>query len=217
MRALLSLVPLMALLLAGCGAIDRMSSESGTVPSAANVITAQLDEQILARFMPGIEAQKQMNSKQLEATRQSVRRSISIVGTVPVHIDNFEVTCPLARQMLEEVSRGLASLGYSFKELRKGNRIYMHPNTGEFVLTRNTKRLAERNVSSEAVLAGTYVQSPVQVRFSMRLLHTPDSEVLAIGTGTVPITDDVRALLRDTTKTNVRVQPSTGTRLGKSK
>ena len=44
---------------------------------------------------------------------------------------------------------------------------------------------------------GTYVVSGEQVRFSMSLIHTTSNEVLAKGTATVPITDDLLPLLED--------------------
>jgi hypothetical protein len=67
-------------------------------------------------------------------------------------------------------------------------------------------------VTTEAVLAGTYVVTPEQVRFSMRLLHVPSNDILAMATATVPITNDLKPLLHDR-KEPQKVVPSIGTKL----
>ena len=59
------------------------------------------------------------------------------------------------------------------------------------------RKLASRVGTSHAGLAGTYVVSADNVRFTMRLIHTTSNEVLAMGTATVPINDDVLPLLYD--------------------
>lgn len=51
-----------------------------------------------------------------------------------------------------------------------------------------------------------------QVRFSIRLIHTSSNEVLAMGTATVPITDDLRPLVREA-RPGRRLAPSVSTRL----
>ena len=59
------------------------------------------------------------------------------------------------------------------------------------------RKLASTLGTGQAILAGTYVVSGEQVRFSMSLIHTTSNEVLAKGTATVPITDDLLPLLED--------------------
>ena len=211
MRALMLLLPAL-MLLTGCATIQEYTHR-GTVPLAADIITDQIDEQILARYMPSENMQRDMTADEVDMARKCIRSKITIMGTVPANVNNLEVTCPLARQMMEEVSRGLMARGYKFQELRKGRNIYFQPQEGEFVLTRKTGRLERRTVESEGILAGTYVTTPVQVRFSMRILSTLNSEVLAIGTGTVPISDDVRPLLVNTSAAPSKVVPSIKTNL----
>ena len=50
---------------------------------------------------------------------------------------------------------------------------------------------------SSVVMVGTYIRTNRSVRVNIRLLHTPSNEVLAMGTATVPITDDLRPLVRE--------------------
>ena len=200
--------------LPGCATVGL---GSGNVPKAADSIAEQMDKQLLARYTPpkaqGQSLSDTMSGPSREEINRSIRGSITIMGTVPVNINNLEMSCPLARQMTEEISRWLVNAGYHFQELRKGKDIYFEKQQGEMLLTRDTKLLASRSVVSQAILVGTYVVSPEQVRFSMRLLHTPSNEVLAQGTATVPITPDVPPLLVNTGSGPVKIEPSVNTRL----
>ena len=145
--------------------------------------------------------------------RESLARArIMIMGTTPVNINNLDEASPLARQMTEEISRWLINEGYRCQELRKGRDIRFDKLKGEFILTRDVRQLASSSGTSQAVLAGTYVATSEQVRFSIRLIHTSSNEVLAMGTATVPITDDLRPLVREP-RAGDGLAPSVSTRL----
>ncbi|SDF07525.1 FlgO family outer membrane protein [Desulfovibrio legallii] len=168
-----------------------LAAAAGNVPRAADSIAKQMDEQLMMRYAgddPGMTSSE----------RKSLARArIMILGTTPANINNLEESSPLARQMTEEVARWLVNKGYRFQEIRRGSVIRFDQRRGEFYLTRDVRKLAATSGTGQAVLAGTYVVSREQVRFSMRLIHTTSGEVLAMGTATVPITDDMRNLVRD--------------------
>ena len=167
------------------------AAASGNVPSAAVRIAKQLDEQLMMRFSGN---SGDMSRKDSEAL---ARARIMIMGTTPVNINNLDEASPLARQMTEEISRWLINAGYRFQELRKGRDIRFDKLKGEFILTRDVRQLSSSSGTSQAVLAGTYIATSEQVRFSIRLIHTSSNEVLAMATATVPITDDLRPLVRE--------------------
>lgn len=168
-----------------------LTAAAGTVPSAADRIARQLDEQLMMRYASD---DSDMSKKQ----RQALARSqIMIMGTTPANINNLQAASPLARQMTEEISRWLVNAGYRYQELRKGSYIRFDRGTGELILTREVRKLTTTRGTGQAILAGTYVVSGEQVRFSMSLIHTTSNEVLAKGTATVPITDDLLPLLED--------------------
>ncbi len=197
-----------ALLLFCVMSLPVPASAVGSVPKAADDIAKQMDKQLMIRFGGKSPAWTGSGSQEDRA----IRNRLSVMATVPVNLNNLDVSCPLARQMTEEISRWMVNAGYQFEELRKGKDIFFSKPTGETLLTRDTRLLATRQVSSEAILVGTYVITPDQVRFNIRLLHTPTNDVLAMGTGTVPITDDVRPLLTDSRTKNI-IAPSIRTRL----
>ncbi len=178
-------------------------------PKAANSIAKQIDQQLMAR---GGLQDGALSKDKLKARRKVVRRQITIVGTTPVNLNDLKVSNALARQMTEEVMRWLANAGYQVREIRKGRDLRFQEGVGEMLLTRKRSELDRTTSTSVAVLTGTYVISPEQVRFTMRLLHTPTNDVLGIGTATVPITPDVPPLLRENRRPQ-RIMPSVGTRL----
>ena len=168
------------------------------IPSAADSIGRQLDKQLVQRY-----AVKTADDGLSQSERERRMRARTVImGTVPADINDLNVSCPLARQMTEEISRYLVDRGYRFQELRKGSYIRVHPETGELLLPRNVRQMASRVGTSHAVLAGTYVVSAKNVRFTMRLIHTVSNEVLAMATATVPINDDVLPLLYDFSSSN---------------
>ena len=187
MSRLLFLLGVQALLLfplsATAGVLDMLDSLliGGTVPRAAQKIADQMDDQLMRRIgdLPG------------------GRDYVMIVSTVAVSLSDLSESSPLSRQISEEVMNALIAKGYRASELRKGKEIIMHPRKGEMLLTRNQAQLASRDVKSVAVLAGTYVVTPDNVRFNMRLIHTPSNEVLAMGSATVPVTDELQLILSD--------------------
>ena len=74
-------------------------------------------------------------------------------------------------------------------------------------------RLAGRKGIGQAILAGTYVISGEQVRFTMSLITTTGNEVIAKATGTVPITPDLMPLLQENMPAGSGLKPSVYTRL----
>ena len=182
---------------ASAGWFDQLISTTGTVPKAAQRIADQMDEQLMSRIgdAPG------------------GRANVMIVSTVSVSLNDLNESNPLSRQISEEIVNALLAKGYRANELRKGKEIDMHPKKGETFLTRSLPRLATRDVASVAVLAGTYLITPDNVRFNMRLINTPTNEVLAMGSATVPVTREVEPLLSDQKKKTGPPQPSVYTRL----
>lgn len=183
----------------------------GNVPKAANEVAEQMDKQIINRFKTG--SGGSLSTYSGDSDRRFTRQQITIISTVPVNLNNLNLSCAAARQMSEEVSRWFINAGYKLQEMRKGRDIFFDRSTGETLLTRDTAYLATLKATGDAVLVGTYVISPIQVRFSLRLLHVSSNEVMAMGTVTVPITDDLQPLLRETGLEEQKVMPSIGTKL----
>lgn len=161
-------------------ALVPMSSMFGnaSVPQAAQSIVDSMDRQIEEHVLKG-----------------DSPRDFHIIPTVAVHLNNLDQTSPLAKQMSEEVTTAFAEDGYSIIELRKGTNIEIQPRVGEFILTRDVTNLARNSADATAILAGTYVVSKTDVRFSMSLIDVATHKVVAKASSTVPITQDILPLI----------------------
>jgi hypothetical protein len=207
-RRLILLFLSLAILLMPMAAAAGMTTR-GTVPIAADNMAEAIDKQILGYF--GVEQPGLFSKSEQKHHPRKIRKALSISCTVAVDLNNLESTSPVGRQISEEMARWFVQAGYRVKEIRKGRDVHINARSGEMVLTRDVRKLLSTNVTTEAVLAGTYIVSPDQVRFSMRLLHVPSNDILAMATATVPITHDLKPLLHDMKET--RVTPSIGTKL----
>lgn len=172
------------------------AADDGTVPDAANSIAKEMDKQIMKRLK----------------VQKMPRESLSIVTTASVFLNNMDRSSPLARQMAEELAGKFMSAGYRVLEIRKDRELVMTARGGERILTRNLSRLANRNVTSSAILTGTYTMSRDNVRFNLKLLSTSGNEMLAAASASVPITSEIADLLADRNVTGSPA-PSVYTRL----
>lgn len=188
---------ILALLLPLAATASAASFANPSVPKAAKEIANGLDSQIEKFYL----------------TEGFTKRQFTIIATVPVYLNDFDETSPLARQMSEEVSALLVEKGYSVSEMRKGNTLYIEPHKGEFILTREAKNLANSKANGMAILVGTYTITQDSVRFNMSLLHTPSNQILAKISATVPVSEELIPLLYDKDEVIKPLQPSVQTRL----
>ncbi|MCR5813993.1 MAG: hypothetical protein K6G15_05840 [Desulfovibrio sp.] len=189
--ALLTLLLTLLLLpcVLSCSVVGRVEARfTGNIPYAGKSVAQDLDQQLMMRYAG--------HGSESARVREGIARArFLIMGTSPVNLNSLEESCPLARQMTEEVSSQLMALGYRYEELRKGKVIRFDRRTGELNLTRNVRQLTQNYGKGQAILAGTYVISDADVRFSFSLIHTLTNEVLAKASVTVPITQDIISLL----------------------
>lgn len=197
---------LVILVLAGL-LIPLTAAAEGNVPYAARCIGEQLDDQLMRRFGNLSTGLSKKESERL------ARMRFMIMGTTPANINNLNQANALARQMTEEVSRYLMCKGYSYDEIRKGRFIRFDRRVGEFILTRDVAQLASQQGVGQAILAGTYVISGEDVRFTMSLICVSSGAVLAKATATIPITPDLRPMLVENYPAGSGMVPTTYTRL----
>lgn len=152
---------------------------AATVPQAASAAGREMDRQITTR-----------------TGQESPVEGLSLTMTTPVDVNNLDAANPLARQMQEELTRWFVQAGYDVQEIRKGRDILFEPEKGETLLTRKERLVGDRNVTSTAIVAGTYVVTPEHVRFNIKIVTTKDRAVLAMSTVTLPMNREVAYLAR---------------------
>lgn len=174
-------------------------AQAATVPQTASGMGRELDRQVASRL--GLD--------------ESQPRSIAMLISTPVNATSLTEANALARQMQEELARWFVQAGYLVQEVRKTDSLVFSEKTGELMLSRLPENLSASQIKSALVLTGTYTITPENVRFNIRLVKTASQEVLAMSTATVPITNELRALLQseDASATGVPVEPTVVTRL----
>ena len=153
---------------------------AATIPQAASAAGREMDRQVVSRLGQG----------------DSPAHGVSLCVTTPVDINDLTASNPLARQMQEEIARWFVQAGYNVVEIRKGAAILFEPSTGEMLLTREDRLLGSRNVTSAAIITGTYTVALDHVRFNIRMVRTKNREILAMSTVTLPLNREIAALTR---------------------
>lgn len=192
MKRLVSLCKYSGALALLCAALLMPVAAHGkTIPQLASEMGVELDTQL-----------SQLTSR------------VTMIVTTPVNLRNLNESSALGLQLSEEFAHYFVSMGYRVQEARKGSGLFFDELNGEMLLTRNPEYLANTDVSSAVVMVGTYVRTNRSVRVNIRLLHTPTNEVLAMSSGTIPLSSEVRSLLLSPTElADMGTVPSIGTRL----
>jgi OOP family OmpA-OmpF porin len=88
-------------------------------------------------------------------------------------------TCPLGRLVAHQVATRLAQYGYQVSESRLRANMAIQPHSGEFLLSRDTAKLATREAGAVAALVGTYLATESEVYISLRLVALDGGATLA--------------------------------------
>ncbi len=150
-------------------------------PEVAMSLAADLDRQAAPRLGIGLPD----NSRGL----------YWVVVTVPADAGNLGASSGLGRLMAQEVATALVARGYNVQEIRKASEIAFSRGQGEFILTRDTRALARRQVTATLVVAGTYTVLPGEVRFTLEILDARNADIVAMTSQSLALTPEVAALL----------------------
>ncbi len=183
-----------ALLLTGQGAL---AADGGTHPAwFLQNATAQL----VANSPLTISSLRAGDALHLVMRGRVSRQSLVLVTTM-VQLNDLEKTSTLGRTVMQQVGSRLSQYGYRIAESRLAQNLTMRPHEGEFMLSREIARLMEAQYNAQAVLVGTYVESPSTVYISLRVIRLDDNAVVAAYEYDLPNKGEVRALLREKRKT----------------
>ena len=199
-RAPRCLVPALAVLCLLLTAPSPARAGQPSLPGTAQALAVQLDGQL---------------SQRLELPEPPAKGTTLIV-TTPVSLDDLDQSSPVARLMAEEVTAWFVEAGYRVQEIRGGRHVLFQPGKGETLLTRDVEMLRDKSMRSAVILTGTYVMTSRSVRFSMRLLHAPTGEVLAMSNKTLDLTPETTELVgADRFESMTRLRPSVVTSLNR--
>ncbi|GAB0057633.1 hypothetical protein SIID45300_01965 [Candidatus Magnetaquicoccaceae bacterium FCR-1] len=112
-----------------------------------------------------------------------------------VEESNMEKSSPLGRMLAKQMATRFTQAGHSVVELTLRSDILLKKGAGQFVLSQEAKEIKKTHKVS-AVLAGSYVTAKNRVYVNAQLVRTSDGVVMASSDYSIPLTPNIKALLK---------------------
>ena len=132
----------------------------------------------------------------LARTKNPLDLSLPVLVTTIANINALDDSSTFGRTLSQYLSSGLVIRGYVVKEVRMRTSLFVKRKKGEFILSRDVKKLTSEQ-SSQAVLVGTYAIGRYTVQVNLRLIDSMDSTILSSYDVTLPLGCETRALTSD--------------------
>ncbi|MCF7977933.1 MAG: hypothetical protein K9L82_07935 [Chromatiaceae bacterium] len=179
-RAWMSLLAiLLGLLLIGC---IPSTNRNPPVTYYQNVQPANLSAEIT-------DAAKRLISVQPELAQYS-----PMIASTFVDINNLRASSTFGRISSELFASALSQAGIRMREVKMRDSLFVEEKLGELILTREVQRL-NAAYSANSILMGTYAVGSNRVYISARVVNTKDSMVLATADLSLPLDNNLRAML----------------------
>jgi hypothetical protein len=120
---------------------------------------------------------------------------VAVVSAVP--LSDFKRESEFGRLMAEYLLTDLADRGLLVTELRLGKEIHILPQTGEFILSRNTGELANEQPSLDYVVVSTFSNTTRQLIIQGRLVSLRDGLVKSAWRHTLPLDRELLTLFNE--------------------
>lgn len=105
---------------------------------------------------------------------------LPILITTFVNNDNLQETSRFGRILQEHITSHLVQLGYTSTELKLRDSLLMQEQSGETMLSRDTKDInAKQTVSAQAIVVGTYSYTNRTMYISARLLNPKNRNIIS--------------------------------------
>ncbi len=129
----------------------------------------------------------------LARTQNPLDPSLPLLVTTIVNIDALEDSSTFGRTLSQYLCSALVIRGNSVKEVRMRTSLFVKQKGGEFILSRDVKKLISEQ-SSQAILVGTYSMGRYTVQVNLRLIDSVDSTILSSYDVALPLGCETRAL-----------------------
>ncbi len=187
---------LLSLTGAGCTYTSPIAQESSQPPASLKPVSAKprnlaLVSTSLFQVAQAIAVQLKNNVKEGQ-----IGDWPCIVATF-VDIDNLEHSSRFGRVLAEAVGTEMFRYGADIKDVRPAKALYFQPGTGELILSRDAKKLAD-SVSARAVITGTYTDSATSVIVNVRLIDLYNGKVISVAGEEIAKTKSIDVLLGST-------------------
>ena len=119
-----------------------------------------------------------------------------LVATI-VNVNDMRRSAPLGRTLSEQYASHLVNAGFNVKELKLRGDVFVKEQTGELLLSREIKDIAQSH-HANYVLVGTYSVAASVTYVSLKFVRTQDSRIMRGHDYALPNDKDVNRLLQTT-------------------
>ena len=117
-----------------------------------------------------------------------------LVATI-VNVNDMRRSAPLGRTLSEQYASHLVNAGFNVKELKLRGDVFVKEQTGELLLSREIKDIAQSHQANH-VLVGTYSVAASVTYVSLKFVRTQDSRIVRGFDYALPNDKDVNRLLQ---------------------
>lgn len=129
----------------------------------------------------------------LQALNTPMDKHKAMLVTSLANVNRLEETSALGRVLGEQLAAHFTKQGYTVREARFRQDLFIEPNNGEFILSRSLPKIYQHQAVA-SVTTGTYAVGHTEVYVTLKVLNL-DGVVLASHLMTLPLGENMRRLL----------------------
>lgn len=116
-----------------------------------------------------------------------------VVVTTFVSNSNLEKTSSFGRLLQEHIGSRFVQYGYTVKEIKLANNIFIEPKSGETILTRELSELSP-DLNAQAIVVGTFTRTNRTLYLSSRLINPETNNIISSKDYKLCMDDDLLAM-----------------------
>lgn len=184
------------LLLSGCANLNCTRLE-GLLGGKTNLVTFsyKIAEDLIEQALPPL---------------TPMHPEMPVLVTTFVSNSNLEKTSSFGRLLQEHIASRFVQLGYTVRELKVANNLYIEQQSGETILTRDLSQLTP-NLQAQAMAVGTFTRTNRILYLSTRLIDPSNNNIISSNDYKLCMDDDILAMFglqRHMDDTNSISEPS---------
>lgn len=133
-----------------------------------------------------------------------------VLITTFVSNSNLEKTSSFGRLLQENISSRLVQLGYTVRENKVADHLFIEQQSGETILSRDLSQL-HPNLEAQAIVVGTFTRTNRTLYLSTRLINPDNNNIISSNDYKLCMDDDILAMFglqRSPDQSNSITEPS---------
>ncbi|NPA10892.1 MAG: hypothetical protein GXO62_01450 [Epsilonproteobacteria bacterium] len=137
-------------------------------------------------------SEKNHQEAKLLADKLHIKKDDTVIVTTLADINNLDKSSQLGRALSEQIAKVFVNKGIKVKEIRFGKSIYTKKRNGEFVLSRDVKKIANK-IKVDYVVVGTYAKGKDYIYVNIKVVNPKNDIIIS----SVDYTVDYSSLVYD--------------------